>query len=46
VKKDARGAEEALDRLKQADSNNQRLSALQNMVADVKAGKSVTLPKH
>jgi tetratricopeptide (TPR) repeat protein len=45
LKKDARAAEETLKQLKQADPTNQRLSTLETMVADVKAGKRVTLPK-
>jgi len=45
LKKDARGAEEALNNLKAADPANQRLASLQSLVADVKAGKPVTLPK-
>lgn len=45
LKKDARGAEEALNNLKAADPTNQRLTSLQNVVADLKAGKPVTLPK-
>jgi tetratricopeptide (TPR) repeat protein len=45
LKKDARGAEDALNNLKGADPANQRLGALQAMVADLKAGKSVSIPK-
>jgi tetratricopeptide (TPR) repeat protein len=45
LKKDARGAEEAVKRLKEADPTNQRLSALETMVADLKAGKAVSIPK-
>ena len=45
LKKDARGAEEALNNLKAADPANQRLASLQNLVADLKAGKPVSLPK-
>lgn len=45
VKKDAAGAEEAVNRLRDADPSNKRLAALQNMVADMKAGKPVTIPK-
>jgi len=45
VKKDAAGADEALNRLREADPSNKRLTALQNMVADLKAGKPVTIPK-
>lgn len=45
LKKDARGAEETVKRLKEADPTNQRLSALETLVADLKSGKAVTLPK-
>lgn len=45
LKKDARGAEETLNRLKEADPTNQRLSALETLVADLKAGKPVSIPK-
>ncbi|MFL6216641.1 MAG: tetratricopeptide repeat protein [Blastocatellia bacterium] len=45
VKKDAAGAEDALNRMREAEPSNQRLPALQNMVADLKAGKPVSLPK-
>ena len=45
LKKDSRGADDALSRLKQADPNNKRLAQLQNMVADLKAGKTVSVPK-
>jgi tetratricopeptide (TPR) repeat protein len=45
LKKDARGADEAVRRLKEADPTNQRLSALETMVADLKAGKAVSIPK-
>jgi tetratricopeptide (TPR) repeat protein len=45
VKKDAAGAEEAINRLREVEPSNKRLAALQNMVADLKAGKPVTLPK-
>jgi len=45
VKKDAAGAEDALNRLRDADPANQRLAALQNVLADLKAGRPVTLPK-
>jgi tetratricopeptide (TPR) repeat protein len=45
VKKDAAGADEALNRLREADPSNKRLTALQNMLADLKAGKPVTIPK-
>jgi tetratricopeptide (TPR) repeat protein len=45
LKKDASGAEEALNKLKAAEPANNRIAALQTMVADLKAGKPVTIPK-
>ena len=45
LKKDARGAEETLNRLKETDPTNQRLSTLESLVADLKAGKPVSIPK-
>jgi tetratricopeptide (TPR) repeat protein len=45
LQKDARGAEETLKRLKETDPTNQRLSVLETLVADLKAGKAVTIPK-
>jgi tetratricopeptide (TPR) repeat protein len=45
LKKDARGAEEAFNSLKEAEPTNQRLTALQGMVSDLKAGKQVSIPK-
>lgn len=45
LKKDARGAEETLKRLKETDPTNQRISVLETLVADLKAGKAVTIPK-
>ena len=45
VKKDAAGAQDALNRLLDSDATYQRLPALQGLVADLKAGKPVTLPK-
>lgn len=45
LKKDARGADETLEILKAADPTNQRLAGLQGLVADLKAGKPLTLPK-
>lgn len=45
LKKDARGAEETVKRLKESDPTNQRISVLETMVADLKAGKAVTIPK-
>ena len=45
LKKDVRGADDALSRLKQADPANKRLPQLQSMVSDLKAGKAVSVPK-
>jgi tetratricopeptide (TPR) repeat protein len=45
LKKDARSADDALARLKEAEPANKRLVPLQGMVADMKAGKPVTIPK-
>jgi len=45
LKKDARGADETLKRLKDADPTNERMSILETMVSDLKAGKPVTIPK-
>ena len=44
LKKDVRGAEDALKRLKETDPSNERIASLETMVADVKAGKAVVLP--
>ena len=45
LKKDARAAEETLNRLKETDPTNQRMSTLESLVADLKAGKPVSIPK-
>ena len=45
LKKDARSAEDALNRLKEADPTNQRISVLESIVADLKAGRPVSIPK-
>lgn len=45
LKKDARAAEEALNRLKETEPTNKRISALESLVADLKAGKPVSIPK-
>jgi tetratricopeptide (TPR) repeat protein len=45
LKKDPRGAEETVKRLKEADPTNQRISVLETLVTDLKAGKPVTIPK-
>jgi tetratricopeptide (TPR) repeat protein len=45
LKKDARNAEDAFNRLKTTDPANQRISVLETMVADLKAGRAVNIPK-
>lgn len=45
LKKDASGAEEALGQLKGLEPASPRIPVLENLIADVKAGKSITLPK-
>jgi tetratricopeptide (TPR) repeat protein len=45
LKKDARAAEGALNQLKQAEPSNERIPELETMLADLKAGKPVVLPK-
>jgi tetratricopeptide (TPR) repeat protein len=45
LKKDAPSAEEALSQLKGLEPASPRIPVLQNLIADVKAGKSITLPK-
>lgn len=45
LKKDARGAEDTVKRLKETDPTNKRISGLETLVADLKAGKAVTIPK-
>jgi len=45
LKKDVRNAEDAFDRLKTTDPANQRIAVLETMVADLKAGKAVNIPK-
>lgn len=44
LKKDAKGAEEALNKLKTLEPTNNRIATLQTLIADVKAGKPITLP--
>jgi tetratricopeptide (TPR) repeat protein len=44
LKKDAKSAEEALNKLKEVEPTNNRISVLQTLLADVKAGKPITLP--
>ncbi|MEK6288783.1 MAG: tetratricopeptide repeat protein [Acidobacteriota bacterium] len=45
LKRDARAAEETVKRLKETDPTNQRISILETLVADLKAGKAVSIPK-
>lgn len=45
LKKDARAAEETVKRLKETDPTNARISVLETFVADLKAGKAVSIPK-
>lgn len=45
LKKDAKGAEAALAQLKTVEPQNRRIAALETLIADVKAGKPITLPK-
>ncbi len=44
LKKDAKSAEEALNKLKEVEPTNKRISVLQTLIADVKAGKPIILP--
>lgn len=45
LKKDARGAEETLARLKEAEPTNQRVSLYQGLIADLRAGRPINIPK-
>ncbi|HET9532153.1 MAG TPA: tetratricopeptide repeat protein [Blastocatellia bacterium] len=45
LKKDAQQAEEALARLREADPTSQKISVYQGLIADVKAGRPITVPK-
>jgi cytochrome c-type biogenesis protein CcmH/NrfG len=45
LKKDAKAAEEALNQLKGLEPKSQRIPVLENLIAEVKAGRPVTLPK-
>jgi tetratricopeptide (TPR) repeat protein len=45
LKKDARAAEQTFNRLKETDPSNDGISKLEGMVADLKAGRPVTIPK-
>jgi tetratricopeptide (TPR) repeat protein len=44
LKKDAKSAEEALTKLKELEPTSPRIAVLQTLIADVKAGKAITLP--
>ena len=45
LKKDIRAAEDTLKRFKEADPANTRIAKLEPVLADLKAGKAVTIPK-
>jgi len=45
LKKDSAEAENTLNRLREAQPNNERIPMYQNLVADLKAGKPVAIPK-
>lgn len=45
LKKDARSAEETLSRLKEAEPKNPRIASLEGLIADLKAGRTVIIPK-
>jgi tetratricopeptide (TPR) repeat protein len=45
LKKDIRATEETFNRLKLADPSNDRIPKLETLVADLKAGKPVIIPK-
>lgn len=45
LKKDVRSAEETLNKLKEAEPNNQRVSIYQGLIADLKAGRPINIPK-
>lgn len=45
LKKDVRGAEDTFNRLKETDPKNQKLSTYQGLIADLKAGRPVSIPK-
>lgn len=44
LKKDAAQAENTLNRLKEAEPGNKRITLYQNLLADLKAGKPVSIP--
>jgi tetratricopeptide (TPR) repeat protein len=45
LKKDMRSAEDALNKLKESNPGNERIAKLTTMLADVKAGKPLVIPK-
>jgi Flp pilus assembly protein TadD len=45
LKKDARLAEETLARLKEVEPASEKISSYQTLIADVKAGRTITVPK-
>jgi len=45
LRKDARAAEETLARLKEAEPSGPKLSTYESLIADLKAGRSVSIPK-
>ena len=45
LRKDANAADAALNQLKGLEPQNQRIPALEKLIADVRAGKPITLPK-
>lgn len=45
LRKDARAAEEALSRLREAEPASPRLATYQSLIADLKAGKPVSIPR-
>ena len=44
LKKDIRGAEQSFNRLKASEPNNQMIANYESMIADLKAGKPITIP--
>lgn len=44
LKKDARGAEDSLNKLKEAAPSHQRISLYQGLIADLKAGRPINIP--
>jgi hypothetical protein len=45
LKKDAEAADQALARLRAAEPANNRLSLYQGLIADLRAGRPVNIPK-